>query len=72
MENKGYELQEEFYREDSILFEELIKANRKGGNNGERQSILKHTVAISIASYCIKGSKFPLQLAELAKRHNAI
>ena len=35
MENKGYELQEEFYREDSILFEELIKANsRKGGNNG--------------------------------------
>ena len=39
MENKGYELQEEFYREDSILFEELIRANRannkKGGNNGE-------------------------------------
>ena len=35
MENKGYELQEEFYREDSILFEELIKANSsKGGNNG--------------------------------------
>lgn len=35
MENKGYKLQEEFYREDSILFEELIKANcRKGGNNG--------------------------------------
>lgn len=35
MENKGYELQEEFYREDSILFEELIRANkRKGGNNG--------------------------------------
>ena len=39
MENKGYELQEEFYREDSIMFEELIKANgannKKGGNNGE-------------------------------------
>ena len=39
MENKGYELQEEFYREDSIYFEELIKANnannKKGGNNGE-------------------------------------
>lgn len=35
MENKGYELQEEFYREDSILFEELIRANnKKGGNNG--------------------------------------
>ena len=35
MENKGYELQEEFYREDSIYFEELIKANsEKGGNNG--------------------------------------
>lgn len=35
MENKGYELQEEFYREDSIYFEELIKANnKKGGNNG--------------------------------------
>ena len=38
MENKGYELQEEFYREDSIYFEELIKANnanrQKGGNNG--------------------------------------
>ena len=38
MENKGYELQEEFYKEDSILFEELIEANetsnKKGGNNG--------------------------------------
>ena len=36
MENKGYKLQEEFYKQDSILFEELIKANnKKGGNNGE-------------------------------------
>ena len=35
MENKGYELQQEFYKQDSILFEELIKANKKGGNNGE-------------------------------------
>ena len=36
MENKGYELQQEFYRQDSIYFEELIKANNeKGGNNGE-------------------------------------
>lgn len=37
MENKGYELQQEFYKEDSILFDELIKANannQKGGNNG--------------------------------------
>ena len=35
MENKGYELQEEFYKQDSILFEELIEANsQKGGNNG--------------------------------------
>lgn len=35
MENKGYELQEEFYIEDSLLFEELIEANnKKGGNNG--------------------------------------
>ena len=35
MENKGYKLQEEFYKQDSILFEELIKANNgKGGNNG--------------------------------------
>lgn len=29
MENKGYELQQ-----DSLLFDELIEANRKGGNNG--------------------------------------
>ena len=35
MENKGYKLQEEFYKQDSILFEELIEANnKKGGNNG--------------------------------------
>lgn len=35
MENKGYKLQEEFYIEDSLLFEELIEANnKKGGNNG--------------------------------------
>lgn len=35
MENKGLKLQEEFYIEDSLLFEELIKANKKkGGNNG--------------------------------------
>ena len=34
MENKGYELQEEFYKQDSIYFEELIESNRKGGNNG--------------------------------------
>ena len=35
MENKGYELQQEFYKQDSIYFEELIKINnRKGGNNG--------------------------------------
>lgn len=35
MENKGYELQEEFYREDSILFEELIKINNaKQNENG--------------------------------------
>ena len=34
--NKGYELQQEFYRQDSILFEELIEANnKKGGNDGE-------------------------------------
>lgn len=33
--NKGYELQQEFYKEDSILFEELIEANnKKGGSNG--------------------------------------
>ena len=37
MENKGYELQKQFYIEDSLLFEELIEANnKKGGNNGER------------------------------------
>ena len=35
MENKGLKLQEEFYKQDSILFEELIEANKKGGNNGE-------------------------------------
>lgn len=36
MENKGLELQKQFYIEDSILFEELIKENnKKGGNNGE-------------------------------------
>ena len=38
MENKGYELQQEFYRQDSLLFDELIEANnannKKGGNNG--------------------------------------
>lgn len=35
MENKGYELQQEFYKQDSILFDELIEANNeKGGNNG--------------------------------------
>lgn len=35
MENKGYELQEEFYKQDSLLFEELIEANNeKGGYNG--------------------------------------
>jgi len=35
MENKGLELQKQFYIEDSILFEELIKENnKKGGNNG--------------------------------------
>lgn len=35
MENKGYELQEEFYKQDSLLFDEIIKANNKeGGNNG--------------------------------------
>lgn len=33
---KGLELQKQFYIEDSILFEELIKENnKKGGNNGE-------------------------------------
>lgn len=36
MENKGYELQKQFYIEDSLLFNELIEANnKKGGNNGE-------------------------------------
>ena len=35
MENKGYELQKQFYIEDSLLFNELIEANnKKGGNNG--------------------------------------
>lgn len=35
MENKGYELQKQFYIEDSLLFEELIEENnKKGGNNG--------------------------------------
>lgn len=35
MENKGYELQKQFYIEDSLLFDELIEANiEKGGNNG--------------------------------------
>lgn len=35
MENKGYELQKQFYIEDSLLFEQLIEANNeKGGNNG--------------------------------------
>lgn len=32
--NKGYELQQEFWKKDSLLFEELIEANKKGGNNG--------------------------------------
>lgn len=32
--NKGYELQQEFWKEDSLLFEELIEANKEGGNNG--------------------------------------
>ena len=36
MENKGYKLQEEIYKQDSILFDELIEeSNKKGGNNGE-------------------------------------
>lgn len=36
MENKGYELQKQFYIEDSLLFEQLIEENnKKGGNNGE-------------------------------------
>lgn len=33
--DKGLELQEQFYIEDSLLFDELIEANNKeGGNNG--------------------------------------
>ena len=36
MENKGYEIWKEWMIQDSIMFEELIKANnKKGGNNGE-------------------------------------
>ena len=36
MENKGYEIWKEWMIQDSSLFDELIKANRrKGGNNGE-------------------------------------
>ena len=36
MENKGYEIWKEWMIQDSILFDELIKANnKKGGNNGE-------------------------------------
>lgn len=38
MENKGYEMWKEWMIQDSILFEELIEANkvsnRKGGSNG--------------------------------------
>ena len=34
MENKGYEIWKEWMIQDSILFSELIEANRKGGNNG--------------------------------------
>lgn len=38
MENKGYELWQQWMIEDSKLFEELIEANKvsnkKGGNNG--------------------------------------
>ena len=35
MENKGLELQKQFYIEDSLLFDELIEENNKeGGNNG--------------------------------------
>lgn len=35
MENKGYEIWKEWMIQDSILFDELIKANnKKGGNNG--------------------------------------
>jgi hypothetical protein len=32
---KGLELQKQFYIEDSLLFDELIEANKKGGSNGE-------------------------------------
>lgn len=35
MENKGYEMWKEWMIQDSILFNELIEANKKGGNNGE-------------------------------------
>ena len=35
MENKGYEIWKEWMIQDSIFFDELIKANsRKGVNNG--------------------------------------
>ena len=35
MENTGYEIWKEWMIQDSILFDELIKANnKKGGNNG--------------------------------------
>lgn len=34
MENKSYEIWKEWMIQDSILFDELIEANRKGGNNG--------------------------------------
>ena len=35
MENKGYEIWKEWMIQDSIIFDELIKANnKKGGNNG--------------------------------------
>lgn len=34
MENKSYEIWKEWMIQDSILFDELIKANKKGGNNG--------------------------------------
>ena len=34
MENKGYEIWKEWMIQDSILFDELIKENKKGGNNG--------------------------------------
>lgn len=32
--NKGYELQQEFWKEDSLLLSEMIEANKKGGSNG--------------------------------------